>query len=291
MHTRPLTRTRNAGSRSLSPQVRGMRPLAFSDLWYYSVSANSWTLKVPPAGADGVTPLPGPPPRSHLSFVPLTDSTMLLYGGALCIPGCSCYGDTWLYDTTTNAWSLLNTTDAPIHRYRQNVVVHGSEGAIYLFGGESYQPYMYHNAVNRLALPQPLAEQMIQRAGGAGGGGGKGGGGSGKRGGKGGGGGFFGRARSARLQEGGRGAAELDEPSPSFLAAAASITSDASSTFSSTALASIGSGRHGSSNDAKAMFALPAIALIGGLAVWGARARQKRQRRGVYRSVESATDA
>ena len=46
------------------------------------------------------------------------------------------------------------------------MVVHGREGAIYLYGGESYQPYMYHNAVNRLELPPAIAQQMIDYAGG-----------------------------------------------------------------------------------------------------------------------------
>ena len=46
-------------------------------------------------------------------------------------------------------------------RYRQNVVVNGREGAVYLYGGESYQPYMYHNAVNRLELPEYPTEATL----------------------------------------------------------------------------------------------------------------------------------
>ena len=125
----------------------------------------------------------------------LSVNYMLLYGGALCIPGCSCYGDTWIYKHTpggSGAWTQINATDAPIHRYRQNVVAHPSEGAVYLYGGESYQPYMYHNAVNRLKLGEPVASEMRAFAqatagrhgmdatgGGGGGGGGKRGGGFG----------------------------------------------------------------------------------------------------------------
>ncbi len=56
-------------------------------------------------------------PADVASQVSLTDHLLLLYGGALCIPGCSCYGDTWIYDARTSAWSALNATDAPIHRY------------------------------------------------------------------------------------------------------------------------------------------------------------------------------
>ena len=31
-------------------------------------------------------------------------------------------------------WTAINATDPPIHRYRQNLVVHAREGAVYLFG-------------------------------------------------------------------------------------------------------------------------------------------------------------
>ena len=61
-------------------------------------------------------------------------------------------------------WAELNASDAPIHRYRQSLVVHPTEGAVYLFGGESYKPYMYHNAVNRLELPPSIASEAIREA-------------------------------------------------------------------------------------------------------------------------------
>jgi len=138
--------------------VRGKRPMAFNDLWYYSIAANGWTKLSPTEG------LPSPSARSHLSLVPLSSQTVLLYGGALCIPGCTCHGDTWLWNTAAKSWTELNSSDAPIHRYRQSLVVHQVEGAVYLYGGESYRPYMYHNAVNRLALPPAVAREMAQEA-------------------------------------------------------------------------------------------------------------------------------
>jgi len=140
--------------------VRGKKPLAFNDLWFYSVASNAWSRLAPTNG------LPSPSPRSHLSLVALTSQQVLLYGGALCIPGCTCHGDTWLWDTRAKTWTELNTSDTPIHRYRQSLVVHQREGAVYLFGGESYRPYMYHNAVNRLQLPSDVAREMTQEAGG-----------------------------------------------------------------------------------------------------------------------------
>ena len=138
--------------------VKSGRPLAFNDLWYYSIGRNAWTKLAPTAG------LPTPSARSHLSFVSLTSRMLLLYGGALCVPGCTCYGDLWLWDVEAKRWAELNASDAPIHRYRQSLVVHPTEGAVYLFGGESYKPYMYHNAVNRLELPPSIASEAIREA-------------------------------------------------------------------------------------------------------------------------------
>ncbi len=69
----------------------------------------------------------------------------------------------------SSAWVQLNASDAPTHRYRQSLVLHASEGALYLFGGESYKPYMYHNSVSRLQLPRALAAETIAAFGGGGG--------------------------------------------------------------------------------------------------------------------------
>jgi hypothetical protein len=96
-------------------------------------------------------------------MVALSNSHLLLYGGALCIPGCTCHGDTWTFDIGTGQWTEHNATgdpDVPIHRYRQSLVLNAPEGALYLFGGESYKPYMYHNAVNRLQLPSALTAEV-----------------------------------------------------------------------------------------------------------------------------------
>ncbi len=75
---------------------------------------------LPTRNNDG-TPQPGPAARSHLSLVSLTGTLLLLYGGALCIPGCSCYGDTWLYDARVNTWAPVNATDPPIQCVRENL--------------------------------------------------------------------------------------------------------------------------------------------------------------------------
>jgi N-acetylneuraminic acid mutarotase len=90
--------------------VRGMRPMAFDDLWHYDIGGNAWAKKEAASGAGH------PSARSHLSMIRLSTNYLLLYGGALCIPGCTCYGDSWLYKVDANAWQALNASDPPIHR-------------------------------------------------------------------------------------------------------------------------------------------------------------------------------
>jgi hypothetical protein len=38
----------------------------------------------------------------------------------------------------------------PVPRYRQSLSDH--KGNLYVFGGESYKPYMYHNSVSKMTL-------------------------------------------------------------------------------------------------------------------------------------------
>lgn len=71
--------------------------------------------------------------------------------GSCCLR-CKCYGDLWVFDVASSTWSPINASNAPIHRYRQSLVRDDRDGSLYLFGGESYRPYMYHNAINKLVL-------------------------------------------------------------------------------------------------------------------------------------------
>lgn len=58
----------------------GLKPRAFNDLYKFTVATNSWS-KVD-LQSDVI-----PAPRSHHSLVELSPTKLLLYGGALCIPG------------------------------------------------------------------------------------------------------------------------------------------------------------------------------------------------------------
>ena len=70
---------------------------------------------------------------------------------------CVCFGDVWRYRVNADGsrnentvWEKQAVEAEPITRYKQTVVV--INHTMYSFGGESYQPYMYHNGVMQLAL-------------------------------------------------------------------------------------------------------------------------------------------
>mmetsp|Transcript_37639 Transcript_37639/g.93455 ORF Transcript_37639/g.93455 Transcript_37639/m.93455 type:complete len:318 (-) Transcript_37639:218-1171(-) len=156
----------------------GFKPKVFDDLWYFRESIvkgsellGEWTLL---GLVQSSAPVPWPPPRGHHSLVTLAagsgvDVGVLLFGGALCIPGCSCYNDTWVWSPQIKRWSEAKVPKLPIHRYRQTLVPtdegYGTFlGSFLLFGGESYKPYMYHNSVQKLSFPHGWLKQRISAA-------------------------------------------------------------------------------------------------------------------------------
>ena len=61
-------------------QHGGGKPQAFGDLYKYSIADNLWSA-IHPIGEAA------PGPRSHHSLLALSPGVLLLYGGALCVPG------------------------------------------------------------------------------------------------------------------------------------------------------------------------------------------------------------
>lgn len=95
----------------------GARPRVYDDLWYFREAEGgedlvagelrgSWTRLGAGRDARALPPrpaLPWPGARGHHSLVTLgegsgADVGVLLFGGALCVPGCSCYNDTWVWE-------------------------------------------------------------------------------------------------------------------------------------------------------------------------------------------------
>lgn len=116
------------------------------DLWYFDLDTKIWTIleSSHPSGGRTYGSLavfsPSIQPNSH---------HLMLFAGANCRGSCKCFGDTWTYSLETHTWEMVAVDKEPITRYKQSLVLYKS--AIYTFGGESYQPYMYHNSVTKLA--------------------------------------------------------------------------------------------------------------------------------------------
>ncbi len=95
---------------------------------------------------------PWPSVRGHHAAViaPSMDN-MYVFGGLDCPTGpCTCKDDLWKYNFDTGAWTELRAAGAPTPRYSHSIVQ--IRGKLFVFGGESMKPYMYHNEVKRLDL-------------------------------------------------------------------------------------------------------------------------------------------
>jgi len=77
----------------------------YSDLYYYDVPSNTWTLISPTGGLK-------PPPRCCTNFAyDSTNNVFLLYGGR---NASGVLGDTWVYDPTANTWTQLTPPQSPL---------------------------------------------------------------------------------------------------------------------------------------------------------------------------------
>lgn len=132
----------------------------FDDLWAFELAKGLWSSvsPEPKERAKQVVLKQWPPGRSYGSLLSAQNSDgrsyLGMFGGANCSRGCSCKGDTWLYDPATPEgkpkFELVRVDAEPITRYRQSTVEY--QGRFYIFGGESYKPYMYHNSISELTM-------------------------------------------------------------------------------------------------------------------------------------------
>jgi len=135
-----------------------------ADLWCYDIPAGIADSAVlnsasSPLGwrlveVQGVVPRPR---QYHsLAHFPGTAGQLVLFGGAHCNPGSDCMGDVHVLtvddsegaDTGGTAVAVVCEAlpiEGPIPRYRQCMAT--GDGAVYVFGGESFKPYMYHNDI------------------------------------------------------------------------------------------------------------------------------------------------
>jgi N-acetylneuraminic acid mutarotase len=99
-----------------------------NDTWAYDPSANTWT-KLNPSGT-----LPYPGAFSAMVYCPTT-KRVLVFGG-LFQAGAGVLNDTWAYDPSASAWSLLAPAGTlPSARAQQSMVYDPTTGQVIMFGG------------------------------------------------------------------------------------------------------------------------------------------------------------
>jgi hypothetical protein len=100
---------------------------------------------------------------SSLDWAAASGPALILFAGANCRGRCICFNDVAVFPLAPafgkeeQRWHTLDVPGTqPITRYKQSAVLLGS--TLYTFGGESYQPYMYHNSIETLQLALHAAD-------------------------------------------------------------------------------------------------------------------------------------
>ena len=99
----------------------------FGDTWVYDLFTNTWT---------NMSPLMQPSPRYCHSMVyhSLADK-VILFGGTTDYS--SGFGDTWVYDLSTNTWTSMNPSTSPTARFQHSMVYDSKSDKVILFGGRN----------------------------------------------------------------------------------------------------------------------------------------------------------
>lgn len=122
------------------------------DLWLFDIGSNRWQ-QLPQAES------PGNRYAFAMSLVPWfgaaagkdDDVGLAVFGGTLCNPVCNLTGRLDFFSLITRRWTPVDVAERPLHRYYHSMSF--SDGYLWTFGGESFNPYMYHNGVLRLGWP------------------------------------------------------------------------------------------------------------------------------------------
>eukprot|EP00928_Gymnodinium_smaydae_P025309 TRINITY_DN20203_c0_g1_i1.p1 TRINITY_DN20203_c0_g1~~TRINITY_DN20203_c0_g1_i1.p1 ORF type:complete len:489 (+),score=88.07 TRINITY_DN20203_c0_g1_i1:87-1469(+) len=147
------------------------------DLWAYSLEQGRWRQLPQARPANGRANF-----ALNLVSWPTTEAStadglgaadekelglgLLAVGGTRCNAtqypqSCSLVADMSFYSLSAGRWLEVNVRNPRLHRYYHSCVLHA--GALWLFGGESFQPHMYHNGVDAFAWPPPLEALPAER--------------------------------------------------------------------------------------------------------------------------------
>lgn len=94
--------------------------------WEYDLTTNTWTDLTP------VSPTSYPVARYYHSSAYIGNETMIMFGGY--DENDALLSDTWEYNSSTNTWTEITTTNTPPERYSHDIV-YLEDGKALLFGG------------------------------------------------------------------------------------------------------------------------------------------------------------
>lgn len=123
-----------------------------NDTWVYDLSDDTWTLK---------SPTTAPSVRYMPAMAYIGDDKVVLFGGGFDFELVSFDGETWIYDLSDDAWTLMTPSTAPSARSGHGMAFVGN-GQVFLYGGfdENYtvpfdQIWVYDLSANNWTLQSP----------------------------------------------------------------------------------------------------------------------------------------
>jgi hypothetical protein len=128
-----------------------------NDLWTYSINSNQWQQVTPPGGNSI------PPGRmSHACAFNTQQSTFYSQGGQ----GQQFYQDLWQFDFSSNSWTLIDTGNSNVRRYRHSLRYSKSLNSLLLFLGLNTQISTSTNTIYQYSFNnQPAGWTLFQASG------------------------------------------------------------------------------------------------------------------------------
>lgn len=119
------------------------------DMWLYRYDANKWELvpQVKSQGGREFFTMDIAPWRiagdEHMGLI--------TFAGVQCDPDCSLRGSLAFFSLRDHKWRRIRLAEEAMTRYQHGMTLF--RDALWTFGGETYDPHMYHNSVQRIVWP------------------------------------------------------------------------------------------------------------------------------------------
>lgn len=132
------------------------------DMWIYHVADNTWERLPQVGGTQGGRQF------FSMALVPwwrgddsdeLDGHGLAVFGGTQCNPESKLVGTLTLYSLEEQRWYFINVEEEPLHRYHHTMAL--CKDALWIHGGETYHPHMYHNSISRFSWPPPRSAATL----------------------------------------------------------------------------------------------------------------------------------